>query len=62
MIREWARSGRIANIDPYHLLFMIWATTQHYADFSTQIKTLLGEHLTTQRLQKKLAKTCLSFF
>ena len=36
VIRAWARSGRITNIDPYHLLFMIWATTQHYADFSTR--------------------------
>ena len=27
-------------IDPEHLLYMIWSTTQHYADFAHQIETL----------------------
>jgi TetR/AcrR family transcriptional regulator len=25
-----------------HLLYMLWATTQHYADFGHQIETLNG--------------------
>jgi TetR/AcrR family transcriptional regulator len=29
-------------VDPYHFIFMIWATTQHYADFETQIRAVLG--------------------
>jgi len=29
-------------VDPRHLLFSIWATTQHYADFEVQVDTLLG--------------------
>src|SRR5262245_49614137 len=32
-IRAWIREGRIADIDPYHLIFAIWAMTQTYADF-----------------------------
>lgn len=42
LIRGWARDGRIAPVDPYHLIFSIWATTQHYADFDTQVRGILG--------------------
>jgi TetR/AcrR family transcriptional regulator len=37
VIQGWMDAGRIAKIDPYHLIFTIWATTQHYADFDAQI-------------------------
>ncbi|GIK95985.1 MAG: TetR family transcriptional regulator [Alphaproteobacteria bacterium] len=37
VLRRWAEAGRLAPVDPYHLIFMIWAVTQHYADFATQI-------------------------
>ena len=46
IIRGWIRAGRIARTDPYHLLFAIWATTQHYADFETQIRAVLGTKAT----------------
>ena len=42
VIDRWVSEGRLAPVDPYHLIFMIWATTQHYADFETQIRSLLG--------------------
>jgi TetR/AcrR family transcriptional regulator len=42
IIRRWVAEGRLAAIDPYHLIFMIWATTQHYADFEVQIRAVLG--------------------
>jgi TetR/AcrR family transcriptional regulator len=42
VIQRWIAAGRLAPIDPYHFIFMIWATTQHYADFDTQIRKLLG--------------------
>jgi len=42
VFRRWADSGRIAAIDPYHLVFMIWAMTQHYADFAVQIQAIEG--------------------
>ncbi len=42
VIRGWAASGRIAPVDPYHLIFSIWATTQHYADFDAQIRGILA--------------------
>jgi len=43
VIRRWAAEGRITTIDPYHLIFAIWATTQHYADFDVQIRAIMGE-------------------
>ncbi|MEM7269300.1 MAG: TetR family transcriptional regulator C-terminal domain-containing protein [Pseudomonadota bacterium] len=42
VIQHWIDRGQIAVIDPRHLIFMIWATTQHYADFDTQISAVLG--------------------
>ncbi|GIL01136.1 MAG: transcriptional regulator [Alphaproteobacteria bacterium] len=42
VIRQWSREGRLAPCDPYHLIFSIWATTQHYADFDVQVRAVLG--------------------
>ena len=42
VIKGWMRTGRIARTDPYHLIFSIWATTQHYADFDVQVRAVLG--------------------
>jgi TetR/AcrR family transcriptional regulator len=43
IIETWIREGRLKPVDPRHLIFAIWATTQHYADFSTQIRSLTGK-------------------
>ncbi|WP_299347588.1 TetR family transcriptional regulator C-terminal domain-containing protein [uncultured Maritalea sp.] len=40
VIQSWIDEGRMDKIDPKHLLYMIWATTQHYADFVHQVETL----------------------
>lgn len=42
MIRGWAKAGKISTLDPYHLIFSIWATTQHYADFDIQVRGILS--------------------
>lgn len=42
VITGWMRAGKIAPADPRHLLFSIWATTQHYADFDAQVRAVLG--------------------
>ena len=42
LIQNWIDEGKMAPVDPQHLLYMLWATTQHYADFSHQIETLNG--------------------
>lgn len=40
VIREWMKQGKINKVDPRHLIFSIWATTQHYADFEAQVTVL----------------------
>jgi len=42
VIQGWIDAGKIAPVDPRHLIFAIWATTQHYADFDTQVQAVLG--------------------
>jgi len=42
VIESWMEQGKIARTDPYHLIFSIWATTQHYADFDVQVRAVLG--------------------
>ncbi len=42
VIKGWMRAGKIAGTDPWHLIFSIWATTQHYADFDVQVRAVLG--------------------
>lgn len=41
VIRAWSDAGRLASVDPHHLIFSIWATTQHYADFDIQVRGIL---------------------
>lgn len=42
VIAGWMQAGRLAALDPHHLIFSIWATTQHYADFDVQVRAVLG--------------------
>ncbi|NNJ76922.1 MAG: TetR family transcriptional regulator [Anderseniella sp.] len=42
IMRRWMKDGRLAKCDPHHLIFSIWATTQHYADFDVQVRAVLG--------------------
>lgn len=52
VIERWISEGKMAAIDPRHLLYMLWATTQHYADFGHQIETLNnGNPLSDQQWQ-----------
>jgi TetR/AcrR family transcriptional regulator len=46
VIAGWSAAGRLKAVDPHHLLFMIWATTQHYADFDVQVRAVLGRQAT----------------
>ena len=46
VVRRWIADGQIAPLEPAYLFYMIWATTQHYADFARQIEVLNGGQLT----------------
>lgn len=41
IIQNWIDTGRLAPVDPAHLIFSIWSSTQHYADFGAQVSVLL---------------------
>jgi TetR/AcrR family transcriptional regulator len=43
VIRGWIKDGKIRDVEPEHLIFAIWAVTQHYADFGVQVDAVLGE-------------------
>lgn len=52
IIQGWVDQGRIAAVDPYHLIFSIWATTQHYADFDVQVQAVLGPERSARRFEE----------
>lgn len=43
LIDSWIAAGRLPPVDSRHLIFSIWASTQHYADFGRQVSLLLGK-------------------
>ena len=40
--QKWIDNGEMRDVDPIHLIFLIWSATQHYADFETQILTIMN--------------------
>jgi TetR/AcrR family transcriptional regulator len=56
IISQWMAEGKLAKADPYHLIFSIWATTQHYADFDVQVRVVLPpEHSGEERFEEAKA-------
>lgn len=45
VIQSWIEQGKLTPIEPYHLIFSLWATTQHYADFRIQVEAVAGKTL-----------------
>lgn len=43
VIARWQAGGHLAALPPHHLIFSIWALTQHYADFDVQVRAVLGD-------------------
>jgi TetR/AcrR family transcriptional regulator len=41
LIARWSAEGKLAKVNPHHLIFSIWAMTQHYADFDIQVRAIL---------------------
>lgn len=49
VIDDWIARGLLAPLNAQTLMYMIWATTQHYADFDAQIRALKGKRALTQK-------------
>ncbi len=44
IIRHWVDEGLMQPVSPEHLLFLIWSSTQTYADFDYQVSMVLGRN------------------
>ncbi|MHB9800771.1 TetR/AcrR family transcriptional regulator [Pseudomonas sp. MT3] len=42
VFQAWIAAGKMDPVDPVNLIFLIWSSTQHYADFATQIAFVTG--------------------
>jgi TetR/AcrR family transcriptional regulator len=40
IVRRWIQEGKLRPIEPKYLFYMIWATTQHYANAEHEISTI----------------------
>jgi TetR/AcrR family transcriptional regulator len=49
VIESWIARGLLAPVEPDTFMFMIWAITQHYADFDAQIRALKGKRALTRK-------------
>ncbi|MCG5240259.1 TetR/AcrR family transcriptional regulator [Azospirillum doebereinerae] len=49
VIDGWVAAGRVAPLDARQFLFMIWAVTQHYADFDVQVRKVMGRRTLTRQ-------------
>lgn len=58
VIRQWVDEGKIAPVDPLLLLFNVWALTQHYADYESQVRfftrTPPGQPLDRERIHQEI--------
>ncbi|WP_299197785.1 TetR/AcrR family transcriptional regulator [uncultured Amphritea sp.] len=44
VFEQWQQQGKLdASIAPSHLIFLLWSSTQHYADFALQVSSALGK-------------------
>ena len=44
VFQAWIDAGKMEPVDPAHLIFLLWGSTQHYADFASQICLFTGKN------------------
>ncbi|MDI3368126.1 MULTISPECIES: TetR/AcrR family transcriptional regulator [Pseudomonas] len=49
VFQAWITAGKMDPVDPVHLIFLLWGSTQHYADFATQICQVTGRSRLTKQ-------------
>jgi TetR/AcrR family transcriptional regulator len=62
VIGQWVKRGQLRAIDPHHLLFSLWAVTQHYADFAVQVHTLTGKTLDHPEFFEQTVQSVVALF
>lgn len=48
VIDRWVNRGLMPAVDGRHAFMMLWAVTQHYADFEVQVRAILGKSRLTR--------------
>ncbi len=59
-IETWIRQERILPVDPRHLIFVIWATTQHYAESDAQVRSIYRKRRLSRADHDRLADSLVS--
>ena len=63
VVRHWIAEGKLKPIEPKFLFYMIWATTQHYANAAHEIATLENgrplDEAAFERAKKQVVATIL---
>lgn len=54
VLSGWIDEGRIQPHDPHHLVFSVWAITQHYADFAVQVDAITGHDLSDEAFFERI--------
>ncbi|MBF7685715.1 TetR family transcriptional regulator C-terminal domain-containing protein [Acinetobacter sp. B10A] len=57
IIEYWIAQKKIKPVSPIHLIFHIWAVTQHYADFATQVQVVSGKTLSNKAFKQDAIAT-----
>ena len=61
VLEAWVAQGKMEPIDPVHLFSILWAATQHYADFEAQIRAIAGRKELTDEDYEAAAETITRF-
>lgn len=62
VIDGWVAAARIAPLDPMHLFFALWAVTQTYADFDTQVAAVSGVRALSERKHAEATEAVVALF
>ena len=62
VIAAGSTTGGCAPVDPRHLIMMIWAVTQHYADFDVQVGRCSGGQAGKNHPAQQAAQTIATVF
>jgi TetR/AcrR family transcriptional regulator len=62
VMRGWVAEGRMADLDPVHLFFALWAVTQTYADFAVQVCAVSGVARLSDRAYARATESVVRLF
>ncbi len=61
IMNRWIAEGRMDSVDPYHVIFSIWAMTQTYAETESQIAMVMGTDGINEEMMRKATDTITHF-